>query len=123
MTRSMNVGWGKSRIFIKRLLIKRLKVFVILSIIYLVFSQAMVSVGTGVNGQDTDGDGSAGLEDATEASDDNPNPSPTYGKYKVYWNVAVNDTANDTKTVNVIATWTDHGIQKRVSIRNIIPST
>jgi type IV pilus modification protein PilV len=73
--------------------------------------------------QDTDGDGSAGLEDATEASDDNPNPSPTYGKYKVYWNVAVNDTANDTKTVNVIATWTDHGIQKRVSIRNIIPST
>lgn len=73
--------------------------------------------------QDTDGDGPAGLEDDTEASDDNPNPSPIYGKYKVYWNVAVNDTANDTKTVNVIATWTDHGIQKRVSIRNIIPST
>ena len=73
--------------------------------------------------QDTDGDGSAGLEEATEATDDNPNPPPTHGKYKVYWNVAVDDTANGTKTVNVIATWTDHGIQKRVSIRNIIPST
>jgi hypothetical protein len=41
----------------------------------------------------------------------------------VYWNVAVGDTANGTKTVNVIVTWADHGIQKRVSMRNIIPST
>jgi type IV pilus assembly protein PilV len=73
--------------------------------------------------QDTDGDGSAGLEDATEATDDNPNYPPTHGKYKVYWNVAVDDTANGTKTVNVIVTWADHGIQKRVSMRNIIPST
>jgi type IV pilus assembly protein PilV len=73
--------------------------------------------------QDTDGDGSAGLEDANEATDDNPNHPPTHGKYKVYWNVAVGDTANGTKTVNVIVTWADHGIQKRVSMRNIIPST
>jgi len=74
--------------------------------------------------QDTDGDGASGLEDASEATDDNPNtPPPTHGKYKVYWNVAVDDTADGTKTVNVIVTWTDHGIQKRVSIRNIIPST
>jgi type IV pilus assembly protein PilV len=72
--------------------------------------------------QDTDGDGSAGLEDASEATDDNPNPPPTHGKYKVYWNVAVDDTADGTKTVNVIVTWADHGIQKRVSIRNIIAS-
>ena len=75
------------------------------------------------NLQDTDGDGAAGLEDATEATDDNPNAPPTHGKYKVYWNVAVDDKANGTKTVNVIATWTDHGIQKRVSIRNMIPNT
>ena len=73
--------------------------------------------------QDTDGDGSSGLENATEATDDNPNPPPVHGKYKVYWNVAVDDTANGTKTVNVIVTWTDHGIQKRVSIRSIISST
>ena len=72
--------------------------------------------------QDKDEDGSAGLEDATEAMDDNPNTPPTHGKYKVYWNVAVDDTAVGTKTVNVIVTWTDHGIQKRVSIRNIIAS-
>ena len=73
--------------------------------------------------QDPDGDGSAGLEDATESTDDNPNPPPTHGKYKVYWNVAMDDTADGTKTVNVIVTWKDHGIQKSVSIRNIIPST
>ena len=73
--------------------------------------------------QDTDGDGASGLEDASEATDDNPNPPPTHGKYKVYWNVAVDDTADGTKTVNVIVTWADHGIQKSVSIRNIIPST
>lgn len=73
--------------------------------------------------QDTDGDGTSGLENASEDTDDNPNPPPAHGKYKVYWNVAADDTADDTKTVNVIVTWTDHGIQKRVSIRNIIPST
>jgi len=73
--------------------------------------------------QDTDGDGAAGLENASEATDDNPTPPPAHGKYKVYWNVAVDDTADGTKTVNVIVTWTDHGIQKSVSIRNIIPST
>jgi type IV pilus assembly protein PilV len=73
--------------------------------------------------QDTDGDGASGLENASEATDDNPNPPPTHGKYKVYWNVAVDDTADGTKTVNVIVTWADHGIQKRVSIRNIIPSS
>ena len=73
--------------------------------------------------QDTDGDGASGLENASAATDDNPNPPPTHGKYKVYWNVAMDDTADGTKTVNVIVTWADHGIQKRVSIRDIIPST
>jgi len=73
--------------------------------------------------QDTDGDGASGLEDASEATDDNPNTLPTHGKYKVYWAGAVDDTADGTKTVNVIVTWTDHGIQKSVSIRNIIPGT
>ena len=73
--------------------------------------------------QDTNGDGASGLENASEATDDNPNPPPTHGKYKVYWNVAVDDMADDTKTVNVIVTWADHGIQKSVSIRNIISGT
>jgi len=73
--------------------------------------------------QDTNGDGASGLENASEATDDNPNHPPTHGKYKVYWNVAVDATADGTKTVNVIVIWADHGIQKRVSIRNIISST
>ncbi len=72
--------------------------------------------------QDTDGDGASGLENASEATDDNPNHPPTHGKYKVYWNVAVDDTADGTKTVNVIVAWTDHGIQKSISIRNIVTS-
>ena len=72
--------------------------------------------------KDTNGDGASGLENASEATDDNPNPPPTHGKYKVYWNVAVDDTADGTKTLNVIVTWTDHGIQKSVSIRNIVAS-
>jgi prepilin-type N-terminal cleavage/methylation domain-containing protein len=33
------------------------------------------------------------------------------------------DGASGLENVNVIVTWADHGIQKRVSIRNIIPST
>jgi type IV pilus assembly protein PilV len=73
--------------------------------------------------QDTNGDGASGLENASEATDDNPNPPPTHGKYKVYWNVAVDDTADGTKTLNVIVIWADHGIQKSVSIRNIVAGT
>jgi type IV pilus assembly protein PilV len=73
--------------------------------------------------QDTDGDGSGGLEDATEATDDNPNPSPKVGDYSIYWNVAVDEAISASKTLNVIVTWDDHGVQKRVSIRSVISST
>ena len=70
------------------------------------------------NGVDDDG-GNFGLEDTTVNTADH---QVTRGKYTVCWNIAVDVEANNTKTVNVIVTWTDHGIQKSVSIRNIIAS-
>lgn len=70
------------------------------------------------NLQDTDGDGDAGLEDATAATADY---QETQGRYTIFWNVSNDSVLNDTKTINVIVTWTDHGVQKRVSIQHIIP--
>ena len=73
------------------------------------------------NGDGVDDDeGNFGLEDVTANTADH---QVIQGRYIVYWNIAIDIEADDTKTVNVIVTWTDHGIQKRVSIRNIIPST
>ena len=69
---------------------------------------------------DRDKDGKLGLEDDTPGTADH---NVTRRKYTVYWNIAVDADTDDTKTVNVIVTWKDHGIQKRVSMRNIIPST
>ena len=70
--------------------------------------------------EDRDKDGKFGLEDDTASTADH---NVNRGKYTVYWNIAGDVEPNDTKTVNVIVTWTDHGIQKRVSILNIIPGT
>ena len=70
--------------------------------------------------EDRDKDGKFGLEDDTASTADH---NMNRGKFTVYWNIAVDVEANNTKTVNVIVTWTDHGIQKHVSIRNIIPGT
>ena len=70
--------------------------------------------------EDRDEDGKFGLEDDTASTADH---NVNRGKFTVYWNIAVNVEPKDTKTVNVIVTWTDHGIQKSVSIRNIIPET
>ena len=70
--------------------------------------------------EDRDKDGKFGLEDDTASTADH---QVTRGKYTVCWNIAVDVEANNTKTVNVIVTWADHGIQKSVSIRNIIPGT
>ena len=81
------------------------------------------SNGDGVD----DNGGDFGLEDTVIIKDKQEvitaDHELTRGKYTVCWNIAVDVEANNTKTVNVIVTWTDHGIQKYVSIRNIIPST
>ncbi|MCK4488100.1 MAG: prepilin-type N-terminal cleavage/methylation domain-containing protein [Desulfobacterales bacterium] len=71
--------------------------------------------------QDTDGDGAAGLNDATEATDDNPNPPPREGVYTIFWNVADNTPITNTKTITVIVTWNARGANRSVSMQHVIP--
>jgi prepilin-type N-terminal cleavage/methylation domain-containing protein len=66
---------------------------------------------------DSDGDGAAGLNDATAATADYG--PVTQGKYTVFWNVAVDHVASNTKTITVIVTWTDRGVQRSVSMQHI----
>jgi type IV pilus assembly protein PilV len=43
------------------------------------------------------------------------------GSYTISWVVADNDPLEDTKTVNVTVSWSDHGASKDVSIQHVIP--
>ena len=71
---------------------------------------------------DTDDDGTAGLDDTGDDADYPPEEDLdiyTVGIYTVCWNVAIDAVTNNTKTITVIAIWTDHGVNKRVSIQHI----
>jgi type IV pilus assembly protein PilV len=74
-------------------------------------------------GQDPDEDGiddnggDFGLEDDTATTADH---QAVRGRYTLYWNIAVGEEDKETKTINVIVTWTDHGIQKRISMKHIV---
>ncbi len=67
---------------------------------------------------DTDGDGVPGLDDATAATADH---QATEGVYTLYWNVADDAVIGNTKTLHLIVSWTDHGVEKRVSMQRVIP--
>jgi type IV pilus assembly protein PilV len=72
--------------------------------------------------QDTDGDGAAGLADigfntGTQADADF---MVTRGRYAIHWNVADDVVTANTRTVNVIVTWSDHGVQKSASIQRVM---
>jgi hypothetical protein len=69
--------------------------------------------------QDTDGDGAAGLNDATQATADSP-PTPE-GAYAIFWNVADDTPITNTKTVRVIVTWNARGANRSVSMQHVIP--
>ena len=69
------------------------------------------------NLNDTDGDGAAGLDDATSATADY---EVTQGMYTIYWNVAVDTPTANNKTVSVIVTWMDGTQQRRVFLRDLI---
>lgn len=71
--------------------------------------------------EDTDGDGFDGLNDSTIDTADHP--PVLHGKYAVYWNVAVDDVIGNSKTVNVVVTWADHGRQRRFVLQNLLPHT
>lgn len=47
-------------------------------------------------------------------------PSPPAG-HEVSWDVVADSPLPDTKTVTVTVTWLEHGAQKTVSVRQIIP--
>lgn len=66
--------------------------------------------------QDADLDGAGGLEDMDADADFRV----TKGRYAIHWNVANNVVTNNTRTVNVIVTWTEHGAQKSVSIQRVV---
>ena len=74
--------------------------------------------------QDADLDGAAGL--ANIGFDNDPNTQAdadfmiTRDRYAIHWNVANNVVTANTRTVNVIVTWSDHGVQKSVSIRRVL---
>ena len=69
--------------------------------------------------QDTDGDGFAGLQDATSETSDHSTPDGE--KYTVYWNIAADDVAGGTKTISVIVTWPDRMTEGRLSVQHVIP--
>ena len=70
------------------------------------------------NLQDTDGDGDGGLDDATTGTADHYEIQ--YGA-TVFWNISDNSLITNTKTVNVIANWTNRGVQRSVSMRYVVP--
>ena len=74
--------------------------------------------------QDADLDGAAGLAHIGFDTDpDTPEDADfmvTRGRYSIHWNVANNLVTANTRTVNVIVTWTDHGVQKSVSIQRVV---
>lgn len=75
--------------------------------------------------QDTDGDAAAGLNDTGFDNDPDTQADADQqaieGRYTINWNVADDTPITDTKTINVTVTWTDHGVQKNVSLQRVIP--
>ena len=47
----------------------------------------------------------------------------TVGKYNIVWTVADDDPIPNTKTINVIVTWSDQGVQRSVTVQHIIAET
>jgi type IV pilus assembly protein PilV len=68
---------------------------------------------------DTNDNGSAGLDDTNATADHNDPNNPVDGRYTVSWNIATNYPIDNTKEIRVIITWTDKGAQKKVSITSM----
>ena len=69
-------------------------------------------------GQDVDEDGfdddggNFGLDDTTGADGSEDNG----GRYKLYWNVAIDEPSTSSKTIRVIVTWTEKGRNKNIKL-------
>ena len=70
------------------------------------------------NLEDTDGDGDAGLDDATAGTADY---NENQGDYSIFWNVSEDSLLNDTKTIRIIVRWADHGVVKNATMTYAVP--
>ena len=78
---------------------------------------------------DTDGDGAAGLnhtddpnadgDAAVDTTNSQADSQQAQGIYRISWNVADNVTTTNTKTINVMVTWTERGSQKTLVLQGI----
>ena len=70
------------------------------------------------NLNDTNGDGTAGLNSNTAGTADHADPAnPVNGQYFVYWNIAADNPIRNTKTIEVIVTWRNG--QRQVALTSI----
>ena len=63
------------------------------------------------NDGEDDGGNNFGLDDTTGADGSDAN-----GRYTIYWNIAVDEPVTSSKTIRVIVTWTERGINKNVKL-------
>jgi prepilin-type N-terminal cleavage/methylation domain-containing protein len=67
------------------------------------------------DGVDDDG-GNFGLDNTTGAGTAAADHTDSYGRYNIYWNVAVDEPINNIKTIRVIVEWTDRLATKRATV-------
>jgi type IV pilus assembly protein PilV len=69
--------------------------------------------------QDQDGDFSSGLADSGASADYSETPAAPFSRYTVSWNVSENNPVPDAKTIRVIITWHDRGIDRQIFMDSI----
>ena len=69
--------------------------------------------------QDQDGDFDSGLADSGAGADYSETPAAPFSRYTVSWNVAENNPVPDAKTIRVIVTWRDRGIDRQIFMDSI----
>jgi len=77
----------------------------------------------GNDGIDDVGGGNFGLDDTGASADRSIANLGQKGRHTISWNIAVDEPDTNAKTIRVIVTWQDYGIQRQIamdSIRSII---
>ena len=67
--------------------------------------------------KDTNNNDSTGLNDVGANADH----QLVRGRYTIFWNVVDNAIIDNTKTINLIVTWSDYGGNGRLSMQRVIP--
>jgi type IV pilus assembly protein PilV len=69
--------------------------------------------------QDQDGDFGSGLADSGASADYSETAAAPFSRYTVSWNVSENNPVPDAKTIRVIITWQDRGIDRQIFMDSI----